>query len=196
MITLNLEIDGEARTFDLPESWNEVSVDTFSKIWGIDREAFTPIELTVESVSLMTGIDSDSLMMMTPVEFNKVAEIIEFTNKDVEGTNVDSITVDGEEYFLYKDFNKLTMGEVISLEILMEKADGKLMTVMPDMLCLFLRKKKENGKLESFKKSFMERAESFKKVSIADVNDIFLFFSNGGDSSISNMKESLENQSQ
>jgi hypothetical protein len=62
---------------------------------------------------------------------------------------------------------------------------------MPEMLCIFLRKK-DGDKLESFKKGFMERAEAFKQVSIADVNDIFLFFSDGGNSSTNNMKESLE----
>jgi hypothetical protein len=195
MVTLNLEIEDEKMTFKIPSGWDEVSVETFSKIWKIYRENLTDIELTVEIVNILTGIDEDTLYMMSPDEFGQVTKIIEFTNKDVEGTEVESIIVNGEEYFLKKDFQKLTMGEVISLELLIEQSEGNMASKMAEMLCIFLRKKNENGKLESFKKSFMERAEIFKTVSIADVNDVFLFFSDGGNSSISNMKASLESES-
>jgi hypothetical protein len=50
---------------------------------------------------------------------------------------------------------------------------------MAKLLCIFLRKKKENGKLESFKNSFMEREELFENVMISDVNNLFLFFLDG-----------------
>lgn len=191
MVTLNLEIEDEKMTFKVPESWDDVSVETFSKIWGLDREGLTGIEMTVQLLSVFTGIEEDYLYMMDTETFNKVAEIVAFTNEDVKGSNVDSIMVDGEEFFVKNDFDKLTMGEVASLEILMEQAGGNIMSKMPEMLCIFLRKKKDNGKLEAFKKSFMERADKFKSISIADVNDVFLFFSNGENSSTNNMKEFL-----
>ena len=194
MIKLNLEIDDEKRKFSIPESWDEVTVDIFSNIWKIDRDNLTDIEITVAVIGLLTSIDEDSLYMMSPDDFNRVAELIQFTNTDVKGKQVDSIVIDGDEYFLKNDFNKLSMGEVISLELLIEKSDGNMGSIMPEMLCIFLRKKKDNGKLETFKNSFMDRAEMFKGVSITEVNDIFLFFSDGENSSTVNMKESLEKE--
>jgi len=191
MTQLNLEIDGEQMIFQIPDSWNEVTVEKFTNIWKINREGMTSIEITIAVVNILTGIDEDYLYMMSPNEFAQITSIIEFTNHDVKGTDVEFITVDDEKYYLKKDFDKLTMGEVISLELLIEQASGNIMSKMPEMLCIFLRKK-DGDKLESFKKGFMERAEAFKQVSIADVNDIFLFFSDGGNSSTNNMKESLE----
>jgi hypothetical protein len=191
MTQLNLEIDGEQMTFQIPDSWNEVSVEKFTNIWKINREGMTAIEITIAVVNVLTGIDEDYLYMMSPSEFSQITSIIEFTNHDVKGNEVEFIMIGEDKYYLKKDFDKLTMGEVISLELLIEQASGNVMSKMPEILCIFLRKK--NGdKLESFKKGFMERAEVFKQASIADVNDIFLFFSDGVNSSTSNTKESLE----
>ena len=39
------------------------------------------------------------------------------------------------------------------------------------------RKKKENGKLEAFKNDFLERAESLRTISISDIHNVFVFFS-------------------
>ena len=192
MVELNLEIDGEQMSFNIPDSWNEVSVEKFTNIFNIDRDGLSPIELTVKVVGILLNIDEDYLYMMSPDDFSTITKCIEFTNHDVVGSEVEFIEVDGEKYYLKKDFEKLTMGEIISLELLIEQSNGNVVSKMADMLCLFLRKKKDDGNLESFKNSFMLRAEKFKEVSIADVNDIFLFFSDGENSSIDNMKDSLE----
>ena len=50
---------------------------------------------------------------------------------------------------------------------------------MPQLLCIFLRKKKENGQLEKYKTSFMNRVEIFKKIKIDEINHIFNFFLTG-----------------
>ena len=195
MTILNLEIDGDKMRFEIPDCWADVTVETFSKIHKIDRENLTDIEAEVAAVSMMAGIDEDTLFLMTPEEYNTVGKIVEFVNEDVESSSVDSIMVGEDEYFLKKDFDKLTMGEIVSLNIIMEKTKGNIPEMMPEMLCIFLRKKKANGKLEGFKKSFMERAEMFKDIKITDVNSLFLFFSGGGISSINNTQDSSESQS-
>ena len=193
MVTLNLEIDDEMMTVNIPDSWSEVDVETFSKLWGFDRTNMTQLELDVAVVSILTGIDEDSLWLLRPDAWNKVVEIIEFATHVVKGEKVDSIIVDGEEYFLYKDYEKFNLGEIASIKLLASKAqNGNLASVFPELLCIFLRKKKENGKMEQFKKSFMERAESFKKVSIAYVNDLLLFFSDGMSSNEKNTLHSSQ----
>ena len=72
------------------------------------------------------------------------------------------------------------MGEVISLELIMKEADGNLFKMMDKLLCIFLRKKKNNGKLETFKPEMMSRAELFKKAPISKVYNVFSFFLIGG----------------
>lgn len=192
MVTLKLELDGEQMTFSIPESWSEVTVEQFAKIFTVNPADMTSVERAVRIVNIFTDVDEDYLYMMSPEQFNQVAEIISFTNSEIQPTGKESIIVEGDEYFIKKDFNQLTMGEVISLELLIEQSNGNIGAKMAEMLCVFLRKKREDGKLEGFKKSFMQRAEMFKHVSVADVNDIFVFFSDGENLSSISTKASLE----
>jgi hypothetical protein len=192
MVTLNLELDGEEMVYKIPNGWDEVNVEQFADIFKLDREALTGIELSVEIVNILTGISEDDLYAMSPENFTELAKIIEFTNEDVVGNKCESIKIGEDDYFMKNDFEKLTMGEIISLELLIEQSNNNVISMFPELLCIFLRQKKENGKIESFKKGFMERAESFKSVSIADVNDLFLFFLGGVNLSEVNTKDSLE----
>lgn len=194
MVKLNLEVEGEMKEFNIPSDWNDVTVGQYIKIHEVDRELLTEIEASVEIMSALTNIDEDTLFMMNPDDFKLLAEQLAFLNKEVEPNELTSITIDGDEYFVKDNFDKLSMGEIVSIELLIEQSNGKLIRKFPELLCIFLRKKKENGKLEGFRKSFMERAERFKQIKIADVNNLFLFFSNGENSSINNMKDYLENQ--
>jgi hypothetical protein len=61
---------------------------------------------------------------------------------------------------------------------------------MAQLLCIFLRKKKENGKLEKYKTSFMGRQEIFKKIKIDEINHVFNFFLTGRASSANNTADS------
>jgi hypothetical protein len=100
--------------------------------------------------------------------------------------------VDGEEYFLYTEFNKYTAGEIISIETILQSVNKEIYKVMPELLCIFLRKKKENGKLEKYKTSFMERRDKFKDIKIDEINHLFTFFQIGRDLSANNTKVSSE----
>ena len=76
----------------------------------------------------------------------------------------------------------------------LKQYENNIAPAMAKLLCIFLRKKKENGSLETFKNSFMEREILFEEVIISDVNDLFLFFLDGENLSQNNMKDYLENQ--
>lgn len=192
MVTLNLEIDDEQMTFHIPSEWKDVDVETFAKLYGFERKDMTQMELDVAIVNILTGIEEDIIWQMRPEQWNKVMDIIDFANKDVVGEEVESIMVGEEEYFLYKDYEKFNLGEIASIKLLASKAtDGNLASVFPQLLCIFLRKKKENGKLEGFKNEFMDRAESFKSVSILYVNNLMLFFSDGMTTSKANTNHSF-----
>jgi hypothetical protein len=195
MINIQLELDGELMDFNMPTSWSEITIETAGKIYSINVEGKTKIESSVEIISILTGIETDYLYMLTPQQFGEIVEATKFTNEEIKGELVDSIVIGEEEYFLKKDFSQLTMGEVISIETILKQFDNNYMAALPQLLCIFLRKKKENGALESFKNSFMERANIFKNIIITDVNNLLIFFSGGNNTLVSNMKDYLEEES-
>jgi hypothetical protein len=190
MIEINVEIDDSLQSYSFPTSWSEVTVQQFSNLYGIDKEKYTGMFYTFEVIHQLTGIDRDVIEMMEYHDFVKLVKSLEFVFQPVEDKKSESLVVDGEEYFVHSEFSKYTAGEIISLETIISSSNGEFVKVMPHLLCIFLRKKKENGNLEKYKTTFMNRIESFKKIKIDEVNHIFSFFLNGRASSANNTKDS------
>lgn len=201
MLKIELEIEGTNQTFDMPESWSDITVGQYEQIFRIDRDKCNQVEYIVEVFNCLTKIDKEIVYQFDIQDFKQITEMLSFTATPIEDNMKESIVIqDGdleEEYFLKKDFKTLTMGESISIEALLEKHNHKLEQAISDLLCIFLRKKitTENGiqMLEPFKNEFMLRSDKFKKVNIVDVYQLFVFFSTGSKQYIKDMKDSLAN---
>jgi hypothetical protein len=191
MVQLNIEIDDEIKEFNLPQSWDKVTVKEFCKLFEFERGGLTDYEITVKTIEAITGVDEELLMMMSYGEVGQIIDVLKFTTEDLVPEITDSVIIEGEEYFIDKDFDNFPLGLIINFEVLLESSGNNLLKVMDKLLCLFLRKKKPNGKLEKFKSEFMERSELFSKAPISKVHHIFSFFLLGGISSEENMREYL-----
>jgi hypothetical protein len=180
MLKLNIETDEDLIIeCNIPNGWDEVTVGTYEKLMDLKQDG-TNLSMYIQILSVLSGLDKDVIEDISAVDFQKITDAISFTQTQIENeTLVDHIELNGEKYYLKKDFEDLTLGEQASIEILMNKYDGKLEKAIKELLCIFLRKKKENGKLEKFKNSMMDRAESFNDVIIGEVYQLFLFFSTG-----------------
>lgn len=194
MIKVNLEVDDEVKEFNLPENWSEVSVDNFCRIWEFDRTDMTTIEFSTRIISSFTDMDESLIMKMNYTDFQKLVDTLKFTQEEfVPDKDVDYIELGDEKYYIKKDFNQLTMGEVISIETILGDANGNIYKVMDMLLCIFLRQKKENGNLETFQPHFMERRWKFRHIPISKVFNVFSFFLTGKNILENNTNPSLEN---
>lgn len=194
MIKLHINIDGVENYFEVPSSWSEVTVKMFDKIHNIERDGLSDLMLSIKTIAAITGVDEEIVGQLDFDSFGQLADALSFISEDIQTTEVEHIEVGDVKYYLKKDFDKLNVGEVASLELIMEKHKSNIVSAMPEMLCILLRQKKENGELESFKNEFMLRREIFEEVSIVDVNDLFVFFSDGGNSFPSNTQDSSRSQ--
>jgi len=192
MINVNLEVDDEVVNFNLPQSWDEITIEDFIKLFSLDRDNLNEVQLAVKALTSLTDINEDVFYMMEIKDFEKLAETLKFISTDLKPVNVDYVEIGDEVYYLKKDFSKYTMGEVISIETILQSADNNLFKVMDKLLCIFLRKKKENGKLETFKNEFMDRSEIFKKAPVSKVYNVFSFFLSGEITSSHNIPQSSQ----
>lgn len=180
MISVNIELQEETKSYDFPTSWDEVSVEQFMKLFENDKPIVNELMGSVRVVSILSGIDEEIIMAMDIEDFKKLSTSLNFIGQEISTPEIDFIEIDGEKYYLYKDFNKMTTGEIITIELLMENNGGNIYSVMPELLCVFLRKKNENGVFEKFNTEMMSRKDKFKKVSIDKIHHIFSFFLTGG----------------
>lgn len=192
--TLRIETEEGAIEVQVPSSWDEITVKQYAEIQKLLSWEGNALERSIKILSELTGVEEDVFFAMYPEQFAQVGELISFMNTEVPQKKKESIILEGEEYFLMTNLEKLTLGESISLELIIEKSKDNVLAHFPEMLCIFLRKKKDNGKLEAFKNSFMEREELFGSISITDVNHLFFSTLSTGTTSTPNMKEFLEKE--
>ena len=182
MISIELEIDDVSKEFTLPTGWDDLTVNDFCKVYSHNYEGMSEIEQAVTILSTLGDIDAEDIMMLTPEQFKELSAYVSFINQEIPRNDVDHIEIDGEKYYLKSDFSQLTLGETISIELIIEQSSGNILKSINSLLCIFLRKKKDNGKLESFKNKFMDRKELFGNVRIIDVYHLFSAFSIGHNS--------------
>lgn len=192
MIEINIELDDEVKQYQFPTDWSEVSVEQFGKLYSIDKNLHSGMFFMFEVLHQLTGIDRDIIEQIDYESFTELVKNLKFVYEPIQEKKLESVIVEDEEYFLYSEFNKFTAGEIISIETILQSSNGDFVKVMPQLLCIFLRKKKENGKLENYKTSFMERVEKFKHIKIDEINHIFSFFLTGRDLSPNNTVVSSE----
>jgi len=192
MIEINVELDDRTDTYNFPTEWSEVTIEQFGRLYTINKEIHSGMFYTFEVLHQLTGIDREIIEQIDYESFSEIVEKLKFIYEPLPVRDNLSIVVDGEEYFLYTEFNKYTAGEIISIETILQSANKEIYKVMAELLCIFLRKKKENGKLEKYKTSFMERRDKFRNIKIDEINHLFTFFQIGRDLSANNTKVSSE----
>ena len=113
MIEINVEVDEVIKPYTFPTNWSEVTVEQFSNLYGIDKEKYTGMFHTFEVIHQLTGIDREIIELMDYQDFVQLVKSLEFVFKPIEDKKLESVIVDGEEYFIYSEFNKYTAGEII-----------------------------------------------------------------------------------
>lgn len=191
MVEVNIEIDDLTKTYKIPTSWDEVSVRQFAQLYKNKNENSNELLGAVNLISAISDIDTSILLQMDIDDFKLLTTQVEFITTEVPKVEVDYLEVGEDKYYLYTDFNKLTTGEVITLETILESSNFDVHKVMSDLLCLFLRKKDENGKFEKFTTDMLKRKEIFLELPVSQVYHVFGFFLAGGRSSQNNMKDSI-----
>ena len=194
MISVNIELEEGIKSYDFPTSWEEVTVEQFVKLFADHTPTDNELMASVKVMSILSGIEEEIIMAMDVEDFKNLAVQLTFISEEMPNEEVDYIEVEGEKYYLYKDFSKMTTGEIITIELLMEKNEGNIYRVMPQLLCLFLRKKKEDGKFEKFNTDMMDRADKFKKVNISKIHQVFNFFLTGETIFSPNIQDFIQNQ--
>ena len=196
MIDVNIETEDGLKTYQFPESWEEITVGQFVKLYQTKNPQNNELMAAVNLISAISNIPEQLLLMMDIDDFKTLSKKATFVSQEIPKVDTDYIELEGEKYYLYSQFNKLTTGEVITIETIIESSQYDLYKVMGDLLCLFLRKKDNEDRYEKFTTDFFKRKEMFLQVPIAKIYHIFNFFLPGENSSKNNMKDYINNNDQ
>jgi hypothetical protein len=191
MKTIDITSNGKLSKYKIPEKWSEIKVGEFMEIVKVEtNDLLSDFQKSIDVINIVSGIPKDIIEDMDfDTEFSELVKTVDFLQTPVVEQEKDSVMIEGEEYFLKKDFDNKTAGEVASFDVIYKKNKSDLYTCLDELLPLFLRKKTDDGELERFKSSMMNRVDMFReKVNISDVLSLFFYFSGGSKVSLKDLE--------
>jgi hypothetical protein len=123
---IKLKIDEEE--YILADTWEEVTFGQYIDILVINDNKFNDL---IKSIKIIAALSDNpvslekALNKVTLDELSELTAIIEWVSSDFtevanKSEKSDKFLIDGKEYVIKKNYNKLTIGEMASLEELMK----------------------------------------------------------------------------
>ena len=159
----------------VPTSWEDVTVATYQKLKDIKEEDFeTPLQHSNAIVKCLCNIED--IGFLTVQSFNDIAKEIAFINEPITNDVVEEVNIRGEVYKWNGNLNQISVGEMLSIEQIIDLEDLSYTSSIDVVLAVLLRKEGE-----AFDSSlFAERRELFNELPITEVNGMLSFFLRGG----------------
>lgn len=169
---------------EIPESYEDVSIAMYKRIVEIKdiiTEDLNNTQKTAALLSKILDIGIKEIYLTTVTEFNKAVEALAFLNEPIKPKELKTLTIEGDTYFIKKDLETLSVGEMISLEIYIQQNPTFIEMLAPS-IALMLGRKLDNGELEEFDADrfalFISLIE--QKVSITEAFGVAGFFLTSG----------------
>ena len=154
-----IRIELEGKEYSMPEGWNEVKVGLFEKIVHMAstyEDYKTDTEYILDMFSLLTGAPKEILIRMTRLSFETITKRMSWVNEEVVATSKNSWVFDGIEYMPIDNLNNLTMGDSVSLELMIKESNEA--NILGNILPILIRKVKKvdkgNGKIKKMPSEF------------------------------------------
>jgi hypothetical protein len=177
------------KDYNLPQDWNEVNLEKFERIVkhsGILSEYKSKILYAIEMFGILLDAPIDEIKKLDRKSYDILAENCEWATKEVVSSKRREWQFDGETWRSFDELNKLTMGDSISLELMINESNEQ--NLLTNILPILIRKEKKVTRgdkeitiLEDFDaESYEETKQLFRKnMMVSDVIWLKDFFLNG-----------------
>jgi hypothetical protein len=192
-------IEIEGKEYRLPESWDEVTIETFNKIAEVSMGLSTyksDYQFSVDMFQVITGAPKDDLLKMTRRGFETMTTLTDWIKDEIPKKEISKWNFAGFDWVAITDLNSLSMGDSISLEILLK--DSEQHNLLSNILPFLVRKAKSKigsdgkeilvpGDLDMNEYNEIKNILN-KNMFIGDVMHLQGFFLDGGNQSSITMK--------
>lgn len=185
---LNLTIND--KLFKLPSDWEELTLRQFIDILILKKdEKNSDLDNFVKTLGIFAGDHSieESIMDLDVSEFNQIKDAFEWIKVDpqTKSESKDFFEFEGKKFTMKKDYNQLTVGEAITVELLLKDQKVDLDPLEISFAVLF--REVIDGKMKPFNADTMyEMLNDYSnRIKIVDVYEVITFFLSGEKSSFS-----------
>ena len=146
----------------IPQEWSDVTLDEFIKLSELDINSFdNAIEYYLRMLVIFGNDNLEDIKEFLKIsDINDIIGQMSFLNTTPKQLDLKSVVIDDVEYHLSDNLNKLTVGEYVSIESLIEKGKLTSISAIPTILSVILRPKGEefnsdlvNSRIKLFKEN-------------------------------------------
>tara|TARA_R110001606_G_scaffold140249_1_gene279004 strand:- start:987 stop:1631 length:645 start_codon:yes stop_codon:yes gene_type:complete len=202
MRVIKLKIGEDVKRYELPTSWDEVSIKQYTNLMiAIDKEDATDIELMVKSLEALANIPG-GLLTKAPIKMLREAynQLNELTNTTPNMELSRVIEIDGIEYGFIPDFDELSLGEFVDLDNYLQDGFNNLDKVFAVLYRPIVKRDGIKYTIEDYDlKEITKRRNLFnERMSIDTLYAALVFFCNIGriyrESMLSSLEEEIKSQ--
>jgi hypothetical protein len=164
----------------VPTSWDDVTVDTYSRLKTIDPSNYdTLLQHTQAVIKCLCNIED--IGFITNKSLGDIANEITFVNEPITEEVVDDIRAGGKLFRWKGNLNQITLGEMLSIEQIIDIEQLSYQSSVDVVAAVLLREVDKDGKLMDFDSDkFKEYRELFSQLPITHFNGMMSFFLRGG----------------
>lgn len=180
---INLEIEG--KEFQLASDWSEITFGQYIDIININKDkGLNDLAKAVRIVAHISDKPEECenfLLQLSKEDFEAIAKHFDWTNKEITevASEKETLEIEGKTYKIKKDYNRLTLGEMISVEELI--SHNKNLDAFEVAFGVLLREVDENGNEKGFDGDafnyIVTKLQS--KVMLLDIYNYITFFLRG-----------------
>jgi len=197
---LEFIIDNEVKKYELPTSWDEVSISQYSRLMKVlENDTINEVEMMIRTLEALLDIDA-KLLVKVPLKYLKEVYVeLEPLTKELPSNHLKKvIEIDNIEYGIIPDFDDLTLGEFADLDNYLQDAYANLDRIFAVLYRPVTKRIGDKYLIEDYTlKDIADRREIFAdKMSIDTVIGALVFFCNIGRKFIESTLSSLEMENQ
>lgn len=201
---LEFTIDDEIKKYELPTSWNEVSISQYSRLMKVlENDTINEVEMMIRTLEALLDIDA-KLLVKVPLKYLKEVYVeLEPLTKELPSNHIKNvIEIDNIEYGIIPDFDVLTLGEFADLDNYLQDAYANLDRIFAVLYRPVTKRKGDKYLIEEYTlKDIADRRKIFAdKMSIDTVIGALVFFCSIGrkfiESTLSSLEMEKQNQNQ
>lgn len=162
----------EEKEYYLPESWDEVTYSMYKKFSLLEIENENYIEYIMMVISMITGIDIKYLNSLEKNSFNNIISAMSFLLDFERSNSIKNKFNIGDDSYVVKDLKKLTMGEYISLEMLIKE---NALKNAGNIIYILFRKNDEEFDSSKMEENGKIIEDNLGVIDVLNMLDFFLF---------------------
>lgn len=186
MIKLNIE----QKEYKIASEWKDITFGQYIDILDIEKDTFNPIDKSVEIIAALSDNKEEckaAIYKLDSSDFVSLGDYFKWISTDFEKElkkmnkkkPTNDFKIDGVTYTMKDDYDKLTIGEMVSAELLVQ--NNKNLHPLEIGFGVLLREVGEDGKPKEFtEEGFVKIVTSLKdKVKLVDIYSYIAFFLSG-----------------